>query len=69
MIILILWSSSTIDHDSKNNNNNNNLNLNLQKCSEAVVFAHFDFEMCFAPQRPHFLDISSSKSALNVDGL
>ena len=30
-----------------------------------VCFVHFDFEMCFAPQRRHFFDISSSKSGPN----
>jgi hypothetical protein len=29
-------------------------------------FVHFDFEMCFAPQRVHFFDITTSKSGPNL---
>ena len=39
--------------------------LNVQKCSEPIIFLHFDFDMCFAASRHngvHFFDISSSKS-------
>ena len=32
-----------------------------------VCFAHFDFEMCFAPHSVHFFDISTSQS--NKSGL
>ena len=31
-----------------------------------VCFVHFDFEMCFAPQRRHFFDIATSKSGLRM---
>ena len=31
-----------------------------------TCFAHFDFRMCFAPQRMHFFDTSTSKSALKL---
>ena len=35
-----------------------------KSCPHLVCFVHFDFEMCFAPQRRavHFFDIATSKS-------
>ena len=35
---------------------------NLLRGPKLVCFVHFHFEMCFAPQRRHFFDISTSKS-------
>ena len=33
-----------------------------KSCPSMVCFVHFDFEMCFAPQRRDFFDISTSNS-------
>jgi len=37
--------------------------LNFQVWSENGVFVHFDFEMCFAPQRRAIFHLSSSQMA------